>query len=204
MTGRRARITAVVLLPLALAAACDSSDPAPPPATTTSSTPATTTSVNPATLAPRVTNPLKADRFTADPCSSLTSAQQQQFGIIRTDVDDDREGVGCRYGYPNWTPTASAVEYATKVSIGLSYRYAEHARGSYDYWQPTDVDGYPAVGYTATKPEDPGPDLCSFAIGLADTLFFSVTAEDKSGVARCSTAKDLASAVLANIKADQK
>ncbi|RSM64478.1 DUF3558 domain-containing protein [Kibdelosporangium aridum] len=204
MSGRRARITALVLLPVALIAACDGgSDPAPPPVTTTASTPPTT-STDPAAQAPRVTTPLNADRFIADPCLSLTAAQQQQFGMTRTEKKEFGEAISCFYGYPNRTPTASVVAYATEVPIGLSYRYAQHARGSYNYWEPTVLDGYPAVGYTASKDTGPGPIYCDFAVGVTDTLFFWVTADDTPGTAKCSTAKDMASTVLSNIKADQK
>lgn len=196
----------MVLLPLGLIAACDSgADPTPPPVTTTASTPPATTSTDPAAQAPRVTAPLNADRFIADPCLSLTTAQQKQFGMTRTEKKEvGRDGIGCFYGYPNWTPTASVVAYATNMPTGLSARYAQHARGIYPYWEPTVVDGYPAVGYTASKATDPGPKLCNFAIGLTDTLHFVVTAEDKPGAAQCSTAKEVASAVLTTMKTGQK
>jgi hypothetical protein len=87
------------------------------------------------------------------------------------------------------------VPFADKMTEGLSSRYAEHAAGTWEYWEPATVDGYPAVGYATSRGG------CDFAIGINDSLYFWVTADDSSSAAKCAAAKDVTSAVLATIKA---
>ncbi|MBP2327472.1 hypothetical protein JOF56_007857 [Kibdelosporangium banguiense] len=173
--------------------------PQPPPTVPVTSAPSVPSGPT-LPSAPPVPSPLNATVFETEPCRSLTGAQQQQFGLDSGTVKDAAvEGKSCFYRYPGPMPQAVSVTYASKSTNGLTIRYIEHARGAYKYWEPATVDGYPAAGY------DPGIDLqfCSFAVGLTDSLFFWVTAPDNAGAGRCSTAKAVATAVVATIRANQ-
>jgi hypothetical protein len=200
MTRMHTAVTGVMVT-LTLVAACDGGATSPP--TTTANTPSSNStsqpsaSADPATQAPKVQNPLDASSFVLDPCKSLTEAQQQQFGLSNGKIDTAVEGPSCFYkqaGKP-----AVAVVFASKIKGGLSSRYFEHSRGYWSYWEPTTVDSYPAVGFVATI-SDPGTLSCHFSIGVTDSLYFWVTADDNPGVARCTASKNVASAVLATIK----
>ncbi|ONI79740.1 hypothetical protein ALI144C_23595 [Actinosynnema sp. ALI-1.44] len=193
------RLAALALLPLTLTVACDNSTTTTPPPTTTSTTTPTTSN---SARAPRVPTPLETAAYTANPCRSLTAAQQRQFGVSAGDlVDAAREGTSCFYRYPGGVPTATTVTYATRVPTGLNSKYHEHSTGMWTYWEPTVVDGYPALGFQATYVGDPTPQVCNFAIAVTDSLYFWVTADDKPGADKCSAAKDVASAVLTTVKA---
>ncbi|MDQ3790449.1 MAG: DUF3558 domain-containing protein [Actinomycetota bacterium] len=160
--------------------------PTPPPATRTTTTTAPS--------APAVANPLDASDFEASPCTSLTKAQQQQYGITRTERTTlaATEGESCFFHRPG-TDDPIWVVFSSKISNGLTYRYIEHERGSWGYWKPTELDGYPAVAFGNTDPP-----ACFFAVGISDSLHFSVSAStDKT----CTESRQVAATILANIEA---
>jgi hypothetical protein len=143
-----------------------------------------------------VQDPLKADSFVPDPCKSLTETQQKQFALDNARVNGVAvEGNSYFYRQNRDAKQAVSVTFADKMTKGLSSRYAEHAAGTWEYWEPATVDGYPAVGYATSRGG------CNFAIGINDSLYFWVTADDSSSAAKCAAAKDVASAVLTTIKA---
>jgi hypothetical protein len=147
-----------------------------------------------------VANPLKM-KFTLDPCRTLTETQQKNFGVVRSEVTGIAkvDGSDCFfYLRPRGT---IAVVVAYNDTNGLSMRYAEHVHGAWTYWEPATVDGYPGVAYGSKEPNGQG--TCNFAIGITDDLFFWATADDKAGSPRCSAAKEVATAVLTTVRANQ-
>jgi hypothetical protein len=194
------------LAALTLLTACNSNDPPPPAQTTPPST--TSTPPRPTTIAakaPPVTDPLSTTvNFVTDPCRMLTEAQQKQFALDQARVSDIAvEGNSCFFRKNRDIKQAVSVTIAQDEPDGLSSRYQEHASGTWNYWEPTTVDGYPALGFDATDSADLHPELCNFAIGIKDNLYFWATADDAPGTARCSAAKEVASAVLATLKASR-
>lgn len=95
------------------------------------------------------------------------------------------------------------MTYASKATAGLSVRYIEHSRGTWSFWEPAEVEGYPGVAYDTKDDDKNDPGYCHFAVGLTDSLFIWVTAVDKPGTAKCSTSKAVATAVTATIKSRQ-
>jgi hypothetical protein len=192
---------------LTLLTACTGDNPPPPAQTTSSST--TSTPPRPTTIAakaPSVTDPLSTTvNFVTDPCKMLTEAQQKQFALDQARVSDIAvEGNSCFFRKNRDVKQAVSVTIAQEETDGLSSRYQEHASGTWSYWEPTTVDGYPAVGFDVTYGSNPSPESCNFAIGIKDSLYFWVTADDAPGSANCSAAKDVATAVLATIKASRQ
>lgn len=160
-------------------------EPPPPPPTRSATTPP----------APPVSDPLDAGDFESDPCTSLTEDQQREFGVtgVERTTLTATEGESCFFVRK---PTSDnlLVAFASKISNGLSYRYMERARGSWTYWQPTEVDGYPAVAYGGTEPPS-----CFFAVGISDSLHFWVAGSKDDTT--CTESRTVASTILANIKA---
>lgn len=64
----------------------------------------------------------------------------------------------------------------------------------WEQWQPTELDGYPALVFGTSDPNE-----CNFAVGLTDTLYFWTTVDD--GDKRCPRGRTAAAAVLATIRA---
>lgn len=193
MTTYRSRL-AMALVALALAACTTNKQEGPPSTTTTPEPPPTTHTSATVPTAPRVTRPLEAGAFASDPCTSLTSAQRQTFGITEASPGDiAREGAECYFSGESIEPIA--VVFASNIDSGLSSRYYEHMTGAWFYWQPSELDGYPAVAYGNRGPLD-----CNVAVALTDTLYFWTSAEARTPSERCATARTVASNVLATIK----
>lgn len=211
MSTTRAKLTTIaVVLPLALLAACDSEATPPPPSTTsTSASPTTTTTTfTPPAGVPRVANPLDGSAFEQAPCTSLTPAQRKQLGL-----DDGRPGTGdnpdqsedsCTYfDHDPATELIVYVNYYLEDVDGLSDRYKYQRNGSYPRWEPTNVDGYPAVVFHSNIGE---PADCNLDVGINDTTVFGVKVfyyrwKGWTGQDPCVQARSIASAVLATIKA---
>lgn len=194
MLTRRGRLATVAALAALAVASCSSDkQEVVPTTTTTTPPPVTRTTTATAPSAPAVANPLDASDFVARPCTSLTKAQQRQYGITRTERTTlaAAEGESCffyRTGADRFW-----VVFSSRISNGLSYRYIEHDRGSWGYWKPTDLDGYPAVAFGNTDPP-----ACFFAVGVSDSLHFWVKASPDEA---CTESRAVAAAILANIKA---
>jgi hypothetical protein len=142
-----------------------------------------------------VAHPLDAFDFVDNPCSSLTEEQRRQYGVVSVERTTlaAREGESCFF---HREPSSNYfwVGFASKISSGLSYQYIEHAQGQWGYWQPTELDGYPAVAYGNNDPS-----ACFFAVGVSDSLHFWVTTSTDDPT--CTESRVIASTVLANIKA---
>jgi Protein of unknown function (DUF3558) len=144
-------------------------------------------------LAPRVDTPLDADAFVAEPCASLSDTQRTALALVSATSRDVADGVICEYRTKS--DAEMSVFYSNRPS-GLNFVYRMNEGGAWGLWEPTEVDGYPAVAYNLPD----HPDLCSVAVGLSDSLYFSANADADSAADRCSTAKSLAAAVLSTIK----
>jgi hypothetical protein len=194
---------AVVLAALALLTACTADKQETPPTTTPAestvsrtTTPSTATGTR--TTAPPVTQPLTAGDFGLDPCATLTPTQREALAITDAEFTDlAREGAGC--DFRRGPDDRATVVFATRVGLGLDRVYAQNSSMTWDYWEPTTIDGYPAVGYNAIV--DNETTLCNFAIGISDSLYFWVTAAAENDNDRCRTARQVASAILATVKA---
>jgi hypothetical protein len=195
---RRWFAAGVALASLMLLAACTGdkpSDPTPTTATTRPSPPP-----DPAREAPPVQNPLDAVAFEGEPCRSLTDAQQKLFGFDSAKIDHGLEGERCLFLKAK-TKQATSVTFASKMTDGLSGRYSEHASGTWNYWEPTVIDGYPAVAFSTILSGQPGPDGCNLGVGIKDSLYFWVTVDAHDGGNGCAEARDVATAVLSTVKA---
>ena len=192
MTTRRHRAVAA-LIPLALLTACTvERTGAPTGESTPSVTPSVTPSFTPSFGAPSVPEPLDDAVFQADPCASLTPAQQAEFG-----EDDGTElsaanGIRCAY-------TSVSVLYSNK-DTGLSYLYGLREDGVWDLWEPFRLDGYPAVAHAQL-----GQDSCYVAVGLSDTRYFMVAVPTRrpGDDEACTRAREWAARVLETVKAAQ-
>ncbi len=182
----RRHVAAAGLIPLALLAACTTGETGTPAATTRSATPSFG--------APAVPDPLDIAAFAAEPCTSLTPAQQVEFG-----VDDGNErivenGNKCDYAGGAFV----SVLYSTEKS-GLTYLYGLHEDGVWARWESLEVDGYPAVAYV--KPAS--RETCDVAVGLSDTAYVSVGTTAATGDDPCTRAEEWAKRVMETIEAGQ-
>ncbi|WP_158880631.1 DUF3558 domain-containing protein [Amycolatopsis anabasis] len=154
--------------------------------------------------APVVQSPLDGSKFIADPCLSLTQSQLQRFEVSQQGQrSEDQNGVGCRWRFGSEGATSAAVSYLPKVENGLSNLYALNDSGFWrdGYFEPTEVEGYPAVYNSVADQRAQGS--CGMAVGINDRLMFSVLISDRPGRDVCKAAGNFATAVVQTIKGGQ-
>lgn len=197
MTPRITRLIAALAAATAVTACTTTANgvPHPQPETEDTSTSPPSTSTN--SQAPRVTNPLDASTFVAEPCSSLTSAQLGTFEVRPPGTPRGGDGVltpGC-----SWHGDAGSISigWLTENKGGLSDTY--RGRELEAYFVETTVDEYPAVFTDANDSRPQGH--CGIVVGISDTMTFYATVDTRLDAdGSCALAKQVAAAALATVK----
>ena len=156
---------------------------------------------------PKVTTPLPATVLDGSPCdSALTSAQVVSFiGTPKTpERDDIATGPACTWFSLDGGSGQIGVYYNTKGPGGLAVTY-HNVKPQSERWEPTSLQGYPAVAGTGKGEDQNATGGCNVFVGIRDDLDFgvSLTLGDnarKRGVDSCEGAKDVANTVLTNLK----
>ena len=151
--------------------------------------------------APRVENPLKADNQLAEPCKALTDAQQKALGMADPDPSDpsQAESIGpyCGWNDDDTGRVTFLVGFLTPNKNGLSDIYRGNEMKKWEYFEPTTIDGYPAVFADGRDRRDRG--TCNVFVGISDTLVFNSQIEF-AGDKACDMAEELAGEVIATLK----
>ncbi|TLW93334.1 DUF3558 domain-containing protein [Saccharomonospora piscinae] len=190
-------LTAAVVA--ALLTACDdggrTSPPLPPPSPSPSSG-----SPDAGGEAPSVPNPLDSASLTGDPCAALTEEQRSELGLAAGSVRESAETAGdaCR-----WERTEDSLDLAdlalvTENANGLSDIYGFEDRN--DYFEPTEVAGYPAVYTGLIDNRDSG--MCDLWVGVNDSeVLYILTnlASADTAEASCGLAADVADAAISTL-----
>lgn len=163
---RTATITvALAATIIALVAGCSSG--AGTTATTTGT--ASTGSTLPAAGAPKVTNPLDTTKYQQNPCSVLAPAQLQALG--NHGAGKPRQGPPgptCQWIDPSSSDSLAVSFYTTPAQIRIGLTGSYQNRSSFRLFQPTQVNGYPAVIASQTDTGQHGS--CDVLVGTADDI----------------------------------
>lgn len=203
-------VTAGVATLLMLVAGCsDKQGGTATPATQTTTTDSTETSESNTTApsstggAPRVNTPLDATKFLPQPCTALSAPALQSMNITKPGEPDTGSASG---PFCTWTSNDSpeskvySVGFITGNKNGLSDTYRGGKKAFPGYFEPTEVDGYPAVynGLTENRPSG----VCNITVGISDTLAFrtGVEADRATGTKACDLVKQVASSVIKTLK----
>jgi hypothetical protein len=199
-------------LVLQAGAACSiKADGQPIPLSTTSQSDNTTTSggqsSDPAHGAPRVEHPLDATRFIGQPCAALDQTQLATLAVqkpgIPTTSGAVAENVGpyCSWQYPvgaNGSVGSIGVGFLLGNKQGLSDSY--RARDEFEYFEPTTVEGYPAVFTDRSDRRQDGE--CNIVVGISDMLTFRSWESGRlDAQGSCDRAKQVAVAAMTTLKA---
>ncbi|WP_285486012.1 DUF3558 domain-containing protein [Amycolatopsis taiwanensis] len=170
------------------------------PATGNTASSARPSTAGGANTAPAITNPLDVSKFMADPCLSITSAQAAKLTISsqgqRLNVDI---GEACDWKYGTNLEFDVGVSYIIpEGGNGLQNLYNQKAAGQYDqgYFEPTTIDGYPAVYEEGSDNRPKGQ--CSLSVGINEQTFITVLNNGSGNV--CGGTEKIASAVVETIK----
>ena len=154
--------------------------------------------------APAVKTPLNASKFVRDPCLTLTQAQQQQFEGTKPGTRTDSDsGVGCAWNLGANGSTGTGVNFVPSVTNGLTHLYEQNSAGFFKsgYFQPTEVEGYPAA-YNEVADNRTGGQ-CGLSVGISDNIFFDVLIQGRTGTDGCKAALNVAKAVLHTVQGGQ-
>ncbi|MFD9895568.1 DUF3558 domain-containing protein [Amycolatopsis sp. NPDC059027] len=202
MTSSRTRIVLITAtLVLAGAAGCSSEVPGQP--STAPSAPRTGPSQagTSNSRVPQVAQPLNADKYVANPCASLTSAQLKEFESNRDGTRQDFNGdPNCHWQVGPNNDTGVGVTYARSNTDGIGRLYALNDTGWWrdGYFEPTSVQEYPAVFTDIIDKRRRGD--CGLAVAVSNSLYFDVSIQSSAGDKSCVAAKNVATAVLDTIK----
>ncbi|GGS16235.1 MULTISPECIES: DUF3558 domain-containing protein [Actinokineospora] len=157
----------------------------------------TTTAENDRYGAPSVENPLDATKQLKDPCSSLTADQQRALGNLEAFGSDPEDtDPSCLWKTPDLV--TFVVSYIVPNKNGLADLYRGQEQGQWEYWEPTTVNGYPAVYQHASDNRSRG--YCTISVGVTDQLHFSVFSRRAEPKTACDQVKEVAAAVVDTLK----
>lgn len=201
-------VAAVCAGTLGLAGCTNSEDGAPRPDPSSTGVPESSTGTTGVGEAPRVKHPLDASAVLPAPCSVLTPAQLNGFGVNATGVPDTDSAAAKAVGPACiWHPVDSAVAGSISVSWlaanknGLSDTY--RIRDRWSNFEETEVAGYPAA---FTNDDDPAADgYCDITVGTSDSLTFiaGVKGSKERGEAVCEQTVSVAAAAIETLRGMQ-
>lgn len=203
---RRLVMTGTGVALVAAMTACTSTAIGTPTAAPSASQ-ATTTAPDEGTHgAPRVEHPLDATPFLAQPCAVLTATQLSTFGITKPGKPEttgplaEKAGPMCTWRNDVEPSFGFDVGFLTGNKNGLADTYRGGEEAFPGYFEPTTVDGYPAVFNDVVEHRDQG--VCNLTVGISDTLTFRTSPTSTAlGRQTCDEAVKVARAVIATLKA---
>lgn len=206
MSRQLTRALVAAVCAVALAACTETGTPTPTNGqsdpTSTDGAPTTTTAPGGDDHgAPKVENPLEAETQLAEPCKALTAQQQAALGIDDARPADkaDFETLG---PYCSWNDDKSGrvtylVGFLTPNENGMADIYRGEKQNEWEYFEPTTVDGYPAVFADSRDRRDRG--VCNLFVGIQETLVFNTQIEF-AGDKACDMAQEVAGEVIKTLK----
>ncbi|WAL65653.1 DUF3558 domain-containing protein [Amycolatopsis cynarae] len=124
---------------------------------------------------PRVSSPLPTQALVSDPCTAISSAQLNQLSVAGTGKQGKLQD-----GTPNctWSSATSAINLIKiapgSSNQGLAAVYAN--KGMSAYFEPTTIDGYPAVYADSRQNGDlRAKGACGLFIGVTDQVVVNVS-----------------------------
>jgi hypothetical protein len=156
--------------------------------------------------APKIENPLDASKYLTQPCAVLSPAQLQAFKITKPGtphVDDPvakQAGPYCGWRSDDAIPFGFDVGFLTGNKNGLSDTLEGGKKAFPGYFEPTEVEGYPAVFNDVADRRPTG--ACNITVGISENLAFRAQeqANKSTGARSCDGAKQLAAAVIQTLR----
>src|SRR5262245_11443213 len=176
------------------------------PATTTgdaTSAGRTTTTSTSNGGAPEIKNPLDASKYIAQPCALLPASTLKDLNIGRPGKPDtDSElaktvGPTCIWNSDDQPASKSyGIGLVTGNPHGISDIYRGGKKAFPGYFEPTEVDGYPAAFADTADGRTGGS--CNIAVGVSSSVAFRLgtDAGKDIGTKACDLVKQLAATVI--------
>jgi|SRR5699024_10224574 len=141
---------------------------------------------------PSVANPIDPSSWEENPCNVLTRKQQDKLSID-TESDHRSESV-CEWGDRVDDGIRVRGNFAPNTESSIEGLYRNNELGSYAYFNPAKINGYPAFFSDLSDGRDAG--LCGVYIALQDDYIYSLGValdnDHPSYDEPCSVLKDVA------------
>jgi hypothetical protein len=157
---------------------------------------------------PKVNSPVDTSKFggfISQPCSAVSADQLQALNLpVQGTADTTSDSAGAYGPSCIWlnqdTGSSADVSFLVADKKGLADIYLLKEQGRFPgYFQPTELDGYPAV--FADLGDRRASGTCGLVVGLSDTFVFRAGVHDsKLGAKSCDRAKLVAAAVIKTVK----
>lgn len=203
--SRAFQLGAAALVAAGVLSACSSGNGGvgsiPPPAPGSSDAPSSSSvSSGGASGAPSVPSPLPTTQISSNPCTALSADQVSQIGLAGAGtMRQGAVGPSCKWRSATSTLNSISLTPATTVNNGLNAIYANKAKNQ--YFQPTTVNGYPAV-YADTLDSRTQGD-CSLWVGVTDQLSVAIMTSIGDGPNKsnpCPIAEKVATAMIQHLQ----
>jgi hypothetical protein len=208
------KVSAGIAVAVVLAAGCsDKQSGTALPATTTggdgtgTSTGGTAPTTTPSGGAPTVKDPLDASKYLSQPCAILSATALTGLNVSKPGVPNGNGPVAQSAGpYCTWNTDDQPVNQSYGVGFltgnknGLSDTYRGGKKAFPGYFEPTEVNGYPAVFNDLTDDRSNGS--CNITVGVSGSLAFRVGIEGSkdTGAKSCDLVKQVAATVIQTLK----
>lgn len=150
--------------------------------------------------APHVPAPLNVDRINANPCDALSADQIDHLGMVGPGRPNrDSIGTMCQWTGASYQTNTMSISLTTANDLGLGNIY--NKKSDQAYFEPTTIDGYPAV--YASQIDDRSTGDCVLAVGLTDQRMALVQAQLGDGPNRpnpCPVNERTAKAMIEHLK----
>jgi hypothetical protein len=155
-----------------------------------------TTSERPRGGAPAVDEPLDVEVLRHDPCDAITAEQLGGLGITDIGLHDSYEGnPECRWHLSDSQLHVIGLSPVVSSDGGLGDVYEK--KDYQQYFEPTEVDGFPAVYASVLEQRSRGN--CNLWVGVTDQLVVSINTYFLE-VDPCPVAERIATAMIENAR----
>ncbi|MFJ8910711.1 DUF3558 domain-containing protein [Amycolatopsis sp. NPDC102389] len=149
--------------------------------------------------APKVSNPLKTSSIESDACSALSAAKRSELGLGEGERRTTSVGPGCSIFAADDRLNQIEISPVLANKNGLSDVYDTKAND--EYFEPTEVAGYPAVYAAALDGRKQGK--CGLFVGVTDQLAVNILVQYDNGPGAsdpCPVALKVGEAMIETLK----
>ncbi|ANN21470.1 hypothetical protein SD37_00360 [Amycolatopsis orientalis] len=149
--------------------------------------------------APKVPSPLKTSSIESDACSALSAAKRSELGLGEGERRTTSVGPGCSIFAADDRLNQIEISPVLANKNGLSDVYDTKAND--EYFEPTEVAGYPAVYAAALDGRKSGK--CGLFVGVTDQLAVNILVQYDNGPGAsdpCPVALKVGEAMIETLK----
>lgn len=149
--------------------------------------------------APKVSNPVNTASIESNACSALSAAKRTELGLGEGEQRTTSVGPGCSIFAADDRLNQIEISPVLANKNGLSDVYDTKANN--EYFEPTEVAGYPAVYAASLDARDKGK--CGLFVGVTDQLAVNILVQYDNGPgasAPCPVALKVGEAMIETLK----